>query len=314
MRVNMEEKLRALPQTADEMFSGLTAAPVSASQLRSKKSSVRAFTRSAWLKVAVPVCAAAVLVFVFLLPQFTADNQKVPRPLPAVESIAAGNSTAATNIPARADIPIGSVTLSGGSTTSFRNLFAGSSITSFPMIQLNGACYRMLNEPQTFSQSYLGNALGKVSAYTSAPTGRESGIVSNAALEGETVYEIQSMSGAAVAARVNGSLRVFQRVSRGSSQAIPSSLGTLLGNARATGIVLSGVGQVTDSSAVKRLLKTLSSKSTYLSDNCSSTSQGLYITLENGITLQFYISGNTLMSCGAWSCSEFLDEFRQIAR
>ena len=83
---------------------------------------------------------------------------------------------------------------------------------------------------------------------------------------------------------------------------------------RATGIVLSGVGQVTDSSAVKRLLKTLSSKSTYLSDNCSSTSQGLYITLENGITLQFYISGNTLMSCGAWSCAEFLDEFRQIAR
>ena len=264
------------------------------------------------MRVCAPVFAALVLTVTIVLLRSPGLFHE-PVSTPAVESIAAGDSEADKNLPARADLPHGSVTLSSGGTVPFMNLFSGNSINSFPMVQIDGVYYRMLNEPQNLSQQYIGQSMGKVSFHTSGMETAASGIASNMILEGETVYQLQSMKGAAAVARVNGENRVFQRVSF-NGQGIPGSMADLFGNAAVTSISLSGVGQVTDAGTIRRLMQVLTNRSTYLSGSCSATTQGLYITYSSGVTLQWYVSGTTVMGCGAWSCGEFMEEFRQVAR
>lgn len=312
MPVSMDQKLKNLHQTADEMLSGMQAAPMGAQQILRKEQGERKPRVSSWVRVGAPVFAALVLFSGILLWR-SSGNFRTPTSTPAVETIAAGESSGEKNYPARADLPVGSVTLSGGGNVSFMNLFAGNSMSSFPMIQVNGAYYRMLNEPQNLSSRALGKAIGQVSRHSSSPQSDSSGISSNTILEGETVYRVQSLDGAAVAARVNGDLRVFQRVSV-NGKGIPEAMSALLGNASVSEISLSGAGRVNDSGTIRRLLQILTRRSTFLSGSCSATSQGLYITFDNGVTLQFYVSGSTVMSCGAWSCGEFMEELRQAAR
>ena len=308
----MNQKLKALPQTADEMLSGLQADPHGARRILLKNQADSKPRYTHWIRVGAPVFAALVLVVAVLLTH-SAGLFHTPVSTPAVESIAAGDPSTEKNYPARADLPLGSVTLSGGGYGTFRNLFSGSSMTSFPMIQVNGTYYRMMNEPQNLSSQFLGKAIGKVSLHSSAPENSTTGISSNVILEGETVYRIQSMENAAVAARVNGDMRVFQRVSF-NGKGIPDSISALVGNTSVTEITLSGVGRVTDSGTIKRLMQVLTRRSAYLSGSCSATTQGLYISYSNGVTLQLYVSGSTVMSCGAWSCGEFIEELRQAAR
>ena len=306
--MKLEQKLQALRQTTDETLSGLRASQggaYAAWKLAQQGGGRR--QRSA-LRVAVPALALCLIVL------FAALGLPALRPgtVPAVESIPAGDPALTAQQSTRADLPQGSVTLSGGG-AAFRNLFAGSSVTDFPMIQSGGQYYRMLNSPQSLARRYLGGAIGTVSLYTDRPSSFTGGISSNAVLEGETVYAVADMEGAAVAANVNGSLRVFQRVSL-NGQGTEGSLSAVLGHARVTEISVSGIGRVTDAGTIQRLFRLLTGRSAYLSGACSETAQGLYLTMENGVTLQLYLSGSTAMACGAWSCAEFLDEFRQVAR
>ncbi len=307
--MNTEQRLKTLRRTADEALGGLNAAPggaYRAFQAAQAKHSVRS---AMWLKAGVPALAAALVIAVVLwgVPGLI----KAPAPTPAVQSIAAGEGPAGTAAPLRADLPSGSVTLNSGRGVSFRSLFAGSSVSSFPMVLVDGEYYRMLTSPESLNKKYLGKALGKVTVYASSPSG--SGISSNTVLEGETVYAVKNMDGAAVAARVNGQNRVFQRVSL-NGQGLEYDMGRLVGSAEITEISLSGVGRVTEKTTIQRLRRMLINDSSFLSGSCTATSQGLYLTLENGVTLQMYVSGGSVMSCGVWSCDEFLDEFRQAAR
>ena len=312
MPVSMDQKLKALHQITDEMLSGMQAEPNGARRILLNGQEKKKSRPVIPVRVGAPVLAALALVILAVV-FYSPGLLREPVSTPAVESIAAGDSAADKNLPARADLPHGSVTLSGGGTVSFMNLFAGNSVSSFPMIQVNGVYYRMLNEPQNLSGQYLGQSLGKVSLHTSGMEASSSGISSNMILEGETVYQLQSMGSAAAAARVNGETRVFQRVSF-NGQGTPGSISELFGNAAVTRISLSGVGQVTDAGTIRRLMQVLTNRSTYLSGSCSATTQGLYITFSNGVTLQWYVSGTTVMGCGAWSCGEFMEEFRQVAR
>ena len=312
MPVSMEQKLKNLHQTADEMLSGMQAAPMGAQHILRIEQAERKSRFSGWIRIGAPVFAALVLFSGILLWR-SVGGFRTPTSTPAVETIAAGEISGEKNYPARADLPVGSVTLSGGGNVSFMNLFAGNSMSSFPMIQVNGAYYRMLNEPQNLSSRALGKAVGQVSRHSSSPQNDSSGISSNTILEGETVYRVQSMDGAAVAARVNGDIRVFQRVSV-NGKGIPETVSAILGNGSVTEISLSGAGRVNDAGTIRRLMQILTRRSTFLSGSCSATSQGLYISFDNGITLQFYVSGSTVMSCGAWSCGEFMEELRQAAR
>ena len=313
MPVSTNQKLKTLHQTADEMLSGMQADPMGAQRILRKTQEDKKPATTNWIRIGAPVFAALVLALAVILSQ-SVGFFRTPVSTPAVESIAAGESSSVEkNYPARADLPLGSVTLSGGGYETFRNLYSGSSMTSFPMVQVSGTCYRMLNEPQSLSGQYLGKAVGQVSLHSSNPGTSASGISSNIVLEGETVYRVQSMDSAAVAARVNGDIRVFQRVSVNGG-GIPDSISALIGNASVTEIALSGVGRVTDAGTIRRLMQILTRRSAFLSGSCSATSQGLYISFSNDITLQMYVSGSTVMSCGAWSCGEFLDELRQAAR
>lgn len=295
------------------MLSGMQAAPGGARRILLLEQEGRRSKRlSLWPRVIIPAFAVVLIAVTAILYQ-SAGLFRAPVSTPAVESIAAGDSADEKHPPARADLPVGSVNLSGSGKVSFRNLFSGNSMTSFPMICVNGAYYRMLNEPQNLSGQFLGKSLGKVSLHTSSQEADASGIISNIVLEGENVYRIQSMDGAAVSARVNGETRVFQRVSMG-GKGLPDSLSEILGTASVQEISLSGVGRVTDAGTIRRLMQILTKRSTFLSGSCSATSQALYITCQNGVTLQLYVTGSTMMSCGSWSCGEFMEEFRQVAK
>ena len=312
MPVNMDQKLKALRQTADEMMSGIEADPYGARRIIMSAQAKKKERRTLWLRIGVPALAALVFTVTAIVYRSIGQPES-PVSTPTVVSIAAGDGSEEKPISERADIPLGSVNLSGGGKVAFRDLFSGSSMTSFPMIRMNGSFYRLLNEPQSLSGRVLGQAAGTVSQHLSNPLNSNAGISSNIVLEGETVYRVQGMNDAAVAARVGGDMRVFQRVSV-NGQGVAGSMRDLLGSAAVTEIGLSGKGRVTDAGTIRRLKQILADRSVYLSGSCSSTSQGLYISFENGITLQFYVTGNTVMSCGSWSCGEFMEEFQQVAR
>ena len=108
----MDQKLNNLHQTADEMLSGMQAAPMGAQQILRKEQGERKHRISGWVRVGAPVFAALVLFSGILLWRSTGDF-RTPTSTPAVETIAAGESSGEKNYPARADLPVGSVTLSG---------------------------------------------------------------------------------------------------------------------------------------------------------------------------------------------------------
>jgi hypothetical protein len=305
--VTLEERLNDLKKTADEMAADVRADDRLLAEIRQKAVRGRVLSpirRKAWALVPAACAAMAVLVLL-VLPLF-----KTGPVSPVIESIAAGSTqvTAQPSPVTSADLPGGSVLLGASSEKpSFRSIWSGNSNTSFPMILVNGTYYRLLTSPKKLNKSLLGQAVGTVATYTTEMTGE--GICSNTVLAGETVYQVNGMGSAAVAANIDGTLRIFQQVTAGSAGSVPSSLSQALGKAKVKEISLSGVARVTDPATAQQLYDRLVGGASYVSASCSRTSQSLHIVYDNGVTLQLFVSGTTVMSAGSWSCPDF---FRQL--
>ena len=125
-------------------------------------------------------------------------------------------------------------------------------------MRVQGRYYRLLTNPTSAGDS-VGGQVGEVTVYTSEPALDNADVVSNVVAQGEKVYDIAGMRGAAVAAPVDGVMRVFQRVSFSGSALVGSEgLSATLGSASSVkAMQLSGVGTVTDSAAIQSLMGTL---------------------------------------------------------
>lgn len=212
-------------------------------------------------------------------------------------------------------------TVSGGDAQagagSYRNLFAPERKGNFPLILVDGAAYRMLISPTNMKDSLLGDALGEVTEYTLEPALSEGdGVVSNVVSAGETVYAVQGMRGAMAAARVQGSLRVFQRVSfAGTAILGRETLADTLASADAVvAMELTGAGIVDDPAKARALMQTLLSDAEYESASASTGDErSLLIALQNGLLVQLMVGEDTLSACGTWSCPAFFEAYPQAA-
>lgn len=310
---NVEERLKALPQMAQS--TGLQADEALKRKIlraaREKKNTGISYRRL----VPVMCCALAVLIGLGIFGFSANPSSAGPRPTdaPLISSVPAG----ANEVPGVAtalDVPQGSITIRNSSNPSYRSIWAAKvSGGNFPLIGVQGRYYRLLTNPTSISSSLLGSSLGSVDNYTSEPAlaGRN-GICSNVVAAGETVYFVQGMSGAMVAANVNGALRVFQRVSFGDDALVGGeNLADTLKAGSVVALEISGVGTINDGSKAKELMNILTGNASYLRAGGSESNQSLLIQLSNGLVLQMAVNGERIIACGTWACPEFFDAFQE---
>lgn len=307
------KRLEDLPEIAARQLGGLEATPRILAKAKLQAAEMRApHRRSAVLKPVLAICTALVLCVGAAM--WTLNNTRTPDVGPDVtqsvlDSRAAGDVTPPTEAPRTSgDVPVGSISMSVGGQSGTETLFAQGAGGSFPLITMNGATYCMLQSPNGISGGLLGDALGEVSEFNVEPALGSSGIVSNVAALGETVYAVSGMSGALVAANVEGSMRVFQRVSYAGTAIIGSESleDTLCDPADVEWIELSGHGRVTDSDVARNLVRTLLDDADYVSTGMSG-SGSLQIGLKNGLRLQLLVGDETVSACGTWSCPDFFE-------
>ena len=306
--MTLDERLNQLRQAADELAADVQADERLYQRIRHQAAGRGSARRCRpYLKALIPAGAVAVAAVLALL--IWPANMGTQAPLNIV-SVTAGGADGSPEqvLSTRADLPQGSVSVdSADKAPAFRNIWAGSSNSSFPMVLVNGAYYRLLSSPKKLSDKQLGSALGTVTQYVSGMSGQ--GLCSNTVLQGETVWQVRGMGGAAVAAKIDGALRVFQRVTADGQGAV-SSLAEAIAQSGVKELSLSDVGRVRDSQAAQRLVGTLLSGASYQGSGCAKTSQVLHIVFSNGVTLQMYVRDSSLSSCGTWSCPAFFEQFR----
>ena len=187
---------------------------------------------------------------------------------------------------------------------------------SMPVIGVNGAFYRMMEAPDSVKKNLLGDKLGKVEEFTTEPalSGRDV-ILSNVSAAGTEVYKIKGMGGTLVAAKVDGTMRLFQRVGfNGSALQRGETLAdTLQVSGKVAALELSGVGVIDNAKKAEKVLGTLFDSAEYASSGAVNGNQVLLIHLDNGLTLQLAVKNDKLSACGTWSCPEFFEAFEEAA-
>jgi hypothetical protein len=304
--VNRLNSLEKLPQIANECLGGLRADE----SLRQRILQHRTVQK----RRALPIRALALACsLIFVLGLGAAGLHSIlnaASDVPLINTLTAGSLPEGTRTKAL-DVPRGSITLNAsGSKPGYIGVWAASSGANFPLIRAEGRYYRLLQNPTEIDQSMLGQRLDSVSVYTDEPAlDHSSAVISNAAAAGSAVHTLSGMDGTAVAAQVDGKLRVFQRVSFGGAALIgqESLRHTLSG--QVTGLQLSDVGIVIEQNKVSELMNTLFSTAVYQGPATRATDQALLIQYANGIVLQMAVKGSSLIACGTWSAPDFIAAF-----
>ena len=172
----------------------------------------------------------------------------------------------------------------------------------------------MLATPKDVGGALLGSQLGTVQHHDAQPSLAASDALSaglsNVAAEGTAIYAISGLAETtAVAAEVDGSMRVFQRVSYAGRG--PGGLGledTFSVRGQVKRLELSGVGTLTGDAA-NAAIDVLLDHAVLKSADATARRQTLTVTLDSGLRLQLGVSGDTLCGCGGWSCPEFFEAF-----
>ena len=214
----------------------------------------------------------------------------------------------------RSGVKNGSVSSKSGSAA---GIWAKNSGGSFPLIGIDGQYYRLLTEPANASQSMLTSALGTVTMFSEEPALSGAGtVLSNVCPEGTTIYAVKGMAGTLVGAELNGSLRLFQRVSFNGSACKPgeSLADTLQISGKVARMELSGSGTVTDGTALASLTSVLLNNASFRSSGSVKAGQVLIITLADGVKLQLNVQDELFSACGTWSCPEFFTAFAEAAQ
>ena len=183
-----------------------------------------------------------------------------------------------------------------------------------PLVAIGNGVYRMLKTPKDIGNSLLGESLGDVRLFDEQPSlaspKEMSAGLSNIAPQGTVVYSLRGLPGTtAVAAEVDGGMRVFQRVSyAGRGPAGDSLEETFSVRGKVKEAELSGVGTIKGEKA-NEVMAELLDQAVLKSADMASGRQTLTVTLDNGLKLQLGVSGDTVCGCGGWSCPEFFEAF-----
>lgn len=304
------KRLEQLPEIANQAMGGLTAGQNL--KLRIEKAAMNPDARpvrrhAAW----IPAVSCMLVVTVGLAIA-----------LPALQGGDGGNGLISTqpagqstvsNERARLDLEDDNVSISrSNEVPSYRTLWESGSNGNFPLIGVKGQYYRLMSSPSAVDSNLLGSSLGAVEEFTTEPSlsGTDT-LLSNTVSQGADVYEISGMGGTLVAAEVDGTCRLFQRVSfNGGAVRGNEGLGDTLQIAgHITAMELSDVGTITDADVCEALFATLLDNALYESSASVSGSQSLLFSLDNGLTVQLIIKNDRLSACGTWSCPEFFEEF-----
>lgn len=304
------KRLENLKEITDRNLAGLKADTRLLHQILHAKTP-KAEKKIKWRPVLIAGAAAVALLCagLFGLPQllrYNGDMEVVTR--------SAGGELAEQTFQLTANVPAGSVSISesAGNMPGYRSLFAPEQNANFPLLKVGNATYRLLKDSVSISAERLGEQLGNVTEFTDEPAVSAGGIVSNIIAAGQPVYAVKGMKAAAVAADIQGTLRVFQRVSFGSTAIVGSETlkDVLTGSAQVVSLELSDVGRIDQADAVQTIMDTLFRYAHYEGAAESANSrQSLLLKLNNGITVQMNAGNGTLSACGTWSCPEFFEAF-----
>lgn len=301
------QAVEKLPQVADEMLSGLTKTPALRHRIlvayeRRTRTGRRMepvrVSHITFARMAPVMSMALVLILVIGMGAFgglSSGGVTVNAPMAGISSYASG--TAATD-----GVP------------EFVSLFAGESANP-PLICINGRYYRMMTAPSAVSSALLDSPLAEVQTYTEEPSlASPAGIFSNVVKTGTPIYTIAGLSSkTAVAAEVDGAMRLFQRVSYAGSATLGTEMfqDTMNVVGQVAALELSGVGVITDEAVANDVLMyMLTEFATYAGADAADATQSLTIYLDNGLTLQLLVQDDVCYGCGAWSCPGFTESFR----
>jgi len=313
------KSLTQLGPIADEMLGGLQADEAMRLKIKRAAAEGKGTRRLPVRRYAPAICCAALaLAFVGAavprLNQHTEENIPMLASEPvavSIDTIAAGEGAAYAGGELVADL--GDNARMRAATPSDKSLFAHAG-GDIALVAVNGAVYQMLETPKDVGNSLLGDSLGDVALFDEQPSlaspKEMAAGLSNVAQQGTVVYSVKGLSKAtAVAAEVEGKMRLFQRVSyAGKGPAGASLEDTFSVRGKVKSAELSGVGELTGSKA-NEVIAVLLDNAALRSADATARRQMLTVTLENGLKLQLGVSGDTLCGCGGWSCPEFFEAF-----
>lgn len=307
------KRLEQLPQIADQGLAGLTAGQHL--KLRIEKAAVNPQPKRRPAAAWVPVLSCALVLAIALGIGIPALQPQADQSL--ISTQAAGQNSGAGER-SLLDLDNNDVNIrQSGETPKYSSIWAKGDNGNFPLIGVEGKYYRMMSSPKSISKSLLGESLGSVEEFTTEPSLSGMDVVlSNKVSQGSQVYAIDGMGSTLIAAEVDGSYRVFQRVGfNGSAIRGREELADTLQIAgHIISMELSDVGVVTDSDMCEALFATLLDCASYESSGSVSGKQSLHIALDNGLTVQMIIKNDKLSACGTWSCPEFFEEFEDAVQ
>ena len=312
--IDVEKKLKDLPQMAESSLKGLEAsASLKYKILTSARDNTEkkrfTFPRLSVVLSTVSACLIVLTLSIAAYPTLITAPTKDPTPPLVPHSAAGHNEGGSGQQRALLNIPQGSISITAGEGGPLNSLWAAGG-NNFPLIAVNGKYYRQTAGMDV--SSLIGNSLGTIEEYTDEPALSPSAIVSNVVLQGEEIFFFFFMGDGMIGANINGSFIPFQRVSFAGNailagESLQSTLGFSTGDVSA--FELSGFGTVSDGAKVQELASLLLNESSYLSASLGSGSQLLHIHLTNGLTLQLYVDDSTFSACGSWSCPDFQQAF-----
>ncbi len=311
--MDMEMLLRKLPEAADAAMGGLTATPFMKAKIdravaEAKQPQKQPLRLPRWMPAAV-CCALVLVIALTALPMLNQEEG----PGLQIDSETLGQPTAVPSGALSADLRNGSVFISSNrGEPGYRSIWSDMKGGSFPLIGVNGRYYRLLTSPRDVDSALLGSCLGQVAEYTTEPSLSGTDVIlSNTVPLGTEVYAIRGMDSTLVAAKMNGSMRLFQRVSfNGNARRGSEKLAdTLQVKGQVIALELSGVGTITEPAVCETLIALLLKDASYESSGSITSKQSLLIELENGLVLQMAVRGDNLASCGVWSSPDFFEAF-----
>lgn len=315
----LESMLKNLPEAVEQGLSGLTAGPALKARIQlaaaeQKKPRTRTSPMKLVRGISLACCCALLALGVFHVTRTTPampDEEQSLQPASLISSGTLGDDSATQAPPISSDLGNSGLHIRSGHKNT-DSMWAPTSGGYFPMVGVNGRYYRMLTTPRNADSRLLGSAIGTVKEFTTEPSlsGTDT-VLSNAASLGETIYAVKGMDNTLVAARVDGQMRLFQRVSfNGNALRGREKLAdTLQVEDHVIAMELTGVGTITDPAVCSRLLDTLFDCASYDGSGSLSSRQYLILELDNNLIVQLAVKNDRVAACGVWSCPEFFEEF-----
>lgn len=304
-------KLHQLPTVADETLGGLIAGPALLNRAKAQAGQGHSTKPALGRRRALAMALSLVLVVGV---GYLALQDRPQPAIPQVHTMAAGNQTLPQGARTAGDLPRGSLTLSQAKVPAYQGVWASGSGANFPLIRVDGRYYRLLTHPEDVS-AIAGQQVGQVGTFALEPAlDNSSGILSNIVPVDAPVYQVNGMGNAVLAAQVNGSLRLFQRVAFAGNGLLG---GETLGDSLPVGAValqLTGVGTVHETGDVKQLMDNLFGQSVYLGSHSRRGDQALLMQYDNGVVLQLAVSGEELSGAGTFSNPGFIQLFKEKAQ